>query len=112
MHNTLLVLLALIHIPIINVKPEWRMETAIASPASVWEEEEGSSWAGWPKGRAGRRGCLADRVKNWEIFPFRIKIIFLNLPRLWKFCTRRFRRNLDVGIFLSSSRLLKDFRKI
>jgi hypothetical protein len=27
-------------------------------------------------------------------------------------CTRRFRRNFDMRIFLNSSRLLKDFRKI
>jgi hypothetical protein len=29
-----------------------------------------------------------------------------------KFCTRRFRRNFDMRIFLNSSRILKDFRKI
>jgi hypothetical protein len=27
-------------------------------------------------------------------------------------CRRRFWRNFDMGIFLNSSRLLKDFRKI
>jgi hypothetical protein len=41
-------------------------------------------------------------IKSW-IFEF-IKAL--------ENCGRRFRRNFDMRIFLNSSRLLKDFRKI
>jgi hypothetical protein len=78
----------------------------------VQEEEEGgqlgwmvqkAEWAGWPLGRLGR--------KPGEI-PFRIKIGFLNLQRLWKFVQGDLGGILMWGFFLNSSRHLKDFRKI
>jgi hypothetical protein len=59
--------------------------------------------AGWPLGRLGRK---------WRKILFRIKIGFLNLPRLWKFVERDLGGILAWGLFLNSSRLLKDFRKI
>jgi hypothetical protein len=40
--------------------------------------------------------------KNW-IFKY---------TKALEICTRRFRRNFDVGFFLNSSRLFKDFREI
>jgi hypothetical protein len=43
---------------------------------------------------------------------FRIKIGFLNLPRLWKFVEGDLGGILTLGFFLISSRILKDFRKI
>jgi hypothetical protein len=39
-------------------------------------------WAGWARGQAGRG---VGRAENQEKGNFRIKIGFLNLPRLWKF---------------------------
>jgi hypothetical protein len=39
-------------------------------------------WAGWARGQAGRG---VNWAKNQEKRNFRIKIGFLNLPRLWKF---------------------------
>jgi hypothetical protein len=32
--------------------------------------------------------------------------------KAWEICRRRFRRNFDMRIFLNSSRLLNNFRKI
>jgi hypothetical protein len=43
---------------------------------------------------------------------FELKIWFLNLSRLWKFVEGDLGGILAWGIFLNSSRLLKDFRKI
>jgi hypothetical protein len=42
---------------------------------------------------------------------FRIKIGFLNLPRLWKFAQGDLGGILTQGLFLNSSRILKDFIK-
>jgi hypothetical protein len=60
--------------------------------------------AGWLLGRLGRKlKKNSFRNKNW-IFEY---------TKALEICTRRFRRDFDVGIFfLNSSRLLKDFRKI
>jgi hypothetical protein len=78
----------------------------------VLEEEEGCwlgwvgqkiEWAGWPLGRLGQ--------KPGEI-PFRIKIGFLKLQRLWKFVQGDLGWILMRGLFLNSSMLLKDFTKI
>jgi hypothetical protein len=44
--------------------------------------------------------------------PFKIKIGFLNLPRLWKFAQVDLGGILTQGFFLNSSKILKDFRKI
>jgi hypothetical protein len=45
--------------------------------------EKGKGWR--LAGLRGRAGRLAAGPKAKEIFFFRIKIEFLNLPRLWKF---------------------------
>jgi hypothetical protein len=39
-------------------------------------------WAGWARGRTGRK---VGRAENQEKGNFRMKIGFLNLPRLWNF---------------------------
>jgi hypothetical protein len=64
-------------------------------------------WAGWAIGRAGRKVGQAESkekefLNNW-IFEF---------TKALEICRRRFRRNFDMRIFLNSSSLLKDFRKI
>jgi hypothetical protein len=66
---------------------------------------------GGPKGRMGRLAAGPVGPKA-EKNPFRIKIRFLNLPRLWKFIEGDLFRILTQGFFLNSSRLLKDFKKI
>jgi hypothetical protein len=72
-----------------------------------------SACARWPAVQSGPARVRLGRVgrilrKN----SFRIKIGFLNLPRLWKFVEGDLGGILTRGIFLNSSRLLKDFRKI
>jgi hypothetical protein len=52
--------------------------------------------AGWAERPGGPTGRWADWAESEGKILFRIKIGFLNLPRLWK----------------NSYRLLKDFRKI
>jgi hypothetical protein len=69
---------------------------------------------GWAEGQCAKRlnmpaGRL-DRLGR-EIL-FKIKINFLNLPRLWKFAQGDLGGIFTQGFFLNSSRLLKDFRKI
>jgi hypothetical protein len=56
----------------------------------------------------GRLATGLEAEKNL----FRIKIGFLNLPRLWKFVQGDLGGILTQGFFLNSSRILKDFRKI
>jgi hypothetical protein len=56
----------------------------------------------------GRLATGLEAKKNL----FRIKIGFLNLPRLWKFVQGDLGGILTQGFFLNSSRILKDFRKI
>jgi hypothetical protein len=68
---------------------------------AAWAE-----WSNWPVGRLGRLG------RNLKRNPFRIKIGFLNLSMLWKFVLGDLGGILMWGLFLNSSRLLKDFRKI
>jgi hypothetical protein len=60
------------------------------------------------RGRVGRKGGQA-KIKRKRISE--LKIGFLNLPRLWKF-VGDLGGILARGLFLNSSRLLKDFRKI
>jgi hypothetical protein len=83
-----------------------RMGRARARPA-------GEKAGGWLGGEAGRAGWPLGRLgrKRRKIL-FRIKIGFLNLPRLWKFAQGDLGGILRWGFFLNSSRLLKDFRKI
>jgi hypothetical protein len=52
--------------------------------------------SGWNKGR------ISFWILNW----------ILEFGKPLKFCTRRFRRNLDRVFFLKSSRLSRDFRKM
>jgi hypothetical protein len=55
-------------------------------------------WAGWDE---SQRKLLAE-----------LKIVFLTLPRIWKFVQGDLGGILIWGFFLNSSKLLKDFRKI
>jgi hypothetical protein len=70
--------------------------------------------AGWWRGPRGRVGRLAAGPNGPEVkensFPNK-KLIF-DYSKALEICIRRFRRNFEVGIFLNSSRLLQDFRKI
>jgi hypothetical protein len=59
-----------------------------------------AEWAARSTGPKARKKNF--RIKNW-IFEFTKDL---------DICRRRFRRNFDMRIFLNSSRLLKDFRKI
>jgi hypothetical protein len=65
--------------------------------------------SGGPKGCVGRlaTGPMGSEAEN----PFSIKIGFLNLLRLWKFVQGDLGGILTQGLFLNSSRVLKDFRK-
>jgi hypothetical protein len=83
-----------------------------------------ASWAGKVefglREERGQRGWLGQRPSGPQGRPGRkqgkriskLKIGFLNLPRLWKFAQGDLGGILTWGFFLNSSRLLKDFRKI
>jgi hypothetical protein len=60
----------------------------------------GRSGRFWPAGPKSRK-----RISE-------LKIGFFEVTKALEICRRRFRRNFDMRIFLNSSRLLKDFRKI
>jgi hypothetical protein len=64
-----------------------------------------------PKGLVGRLAAGPIRPEA-EKNPFRIKIGFLNVLRLWKFAQGHLGGILTQGFFINSSRILKDFRKI
>jgi hypothetical protein len=106
------------------------VEAVRDQPASVREEEEGgrlgrAGGLGRPGGRGpvgeGRENRLVKK-RDWVDRPdglkvtrenfFRIKFDFFEYTKALEICTRRFRRNFDMRIFLNSPRLLKDFRKI
>jgi hypothetical protein len=63
-------------------------------------------WAAQAEWPAGPTGPKARKISFWN------KIGILEITKALKICTRRFMRNFDVGIFLNSSRILTDFRKI
>jgi hypothetical protein len=79
------------------------------SARGLWERRPVAGCVERPGGPAGRR---ADWAESEGKILFRIKIGFLNLPRLWKFAQGDLGGILMWGFFLNSSRLLKDFRKI
>jgi hypothetical protein len=58
------------------------------------------------------RAGLGRMGRNLRKIPFRIKIGFLNIPRLWKFAQGDLGGILTCGFFLKSSRLSKYFRKM
>jgi hypothetical protein len=68
--------------------------------------------AGGLAGPEAKRATGSAGLKIRKKRNFRIKIGFLNLPRLWKFVEGGLGGILTWGFFLCSSRLLKDFRKI
>jgi hypothetical protein len=68
-------------------------------------EKGGGPRLGWKKNKGGGQAEIKKKS-------FRIKIGFLNLPRLWKFAQGDLGGILTWGFLLNSSRLLKDFRKI
>jgi hypothetical protein len=68
-------------------------------------------------GRVGQKGeqaggWLGRLGRNLKKNSFRNKNWIFEYTKALKICTRRFRRNFDMGIFLNSSKLAKDFRKI
>jgi hypothetical protein len=78
-----------------------------------------AAWAEWAeRGFGGIRGEAAAQAgmgrmgRNLRKIPFRIKIEFLNIPRLWKFAQGDLVGILTWGFFLKSSRLSKYFRKM
>jgi hypothetical protein len=95
--------------------------------SSVLKEEEEVGWAEWakrlnrrlgqvglgrqegPKGRTGRWGCWTDWAEIWRGKLSEIKIDFLNLPMPWKVVEGDFGGILTQGLFLNSSRILKEF---
>jgi hypothetical protein len=65
-----------------------------------------------PKGRMGRLATGPIGLKVEENF-FSNKNRIFEYTKAFKICTRRFRKNMDTGIFfLNSSRLLMYFRKM
>jgi hypothetical protein len=71
----------------------------VASPASVWEEEEGGrlGWVGemveWDSGATGSIG-----LKTFREILSEINKVF-EFTKALEICARRFRRNFDMGIF-------------
>jgi hypothetical protein len=57
-------------------------------------------------------GWLGRLDRNLKENYFQNKNWIFEYTKTLEICTRRFRRNFDMGIFLNSSRLVKDFRKI
>jgi hypothetical protein len=76
--------------------------------AAGWEKS-GRGWAERPDGPTGR---WVDWAESEGKILFRIKNLFLNVTRLWKFVGGDLGGILIWGFFLNSSRFLKDFRKI
>jgi hypothetical protein len=82
----------------------------VGGGAAQWEGK--GEWAG----QGGRRGGpRLGQIHSWDRirkeFPFKFQLI-LEFDRNLENCTRRFRRNFGMGIFLKSSRLSKYFRKM
>jgi hypothetical protein len=76
-----------------------------------------AAWAEWAlagiRQPVGQRGLArAGLGRNLRKIPFRIKIGFLNIPRLWKFAQGDLGGILTWGFSLKSSRLSKYFRKM
>jgi hypothetical protein len=83
----------------------WRRE-----PTGRTRETE----VGWRRGLRGRVGWLAAGTNGPEVKEnsFPNKNLIFDYSKALEICRRRFRRNFEVVIFLNSSRLLQDFRKI
>jgi hypothetical protein len=74
---------------------------------SLWERRGQREPAGPKAEWAARSAGLKVKKKIFEL-----EIGFWNLPRLWKFAQGKLGGILPWGVFLNSSKLLKDFRKI
>jgi hypothetical protein len=71
----------------------------VASPASVWEEEEGGQlgWVGeMVEGDSGATGSIG--LKTFREILSEINKVF-EFTKALEICARRFRRNFDMGIF-------------
>jgi hypothetical protein len=78
--------------------------------AAQWERK--GKWAGQGRRRGGPRlGRIRGRGRIQKKNLFEFQLIFEFSRNLEK-CTRIFRRNFNMGIFLKSSRLSKYFRKM
>jgi hypothetical protein len=75
----------------------------------VLKDEEEAGWAEWAKRPSRPVMRLGRLVKKLKEIPFGIKIRFLNLHGFWKFVQGNLGGILTPGLFLNSSRLLKDF---
>jgi hypothetical protein len=77
-----------------------------------WAVWAGVGWAG-RQAKAGGVGRPAgpSGLNSKEEF-FSNKNLDFEFTKAWEICRRRFGRNFDMRIFLNSSRLLKNFRKI
>jgi hypothetical protein len=83
-----------------------------------WQGRLWPTGEGRPVGLAGPKAKWASKASRAESEKwigrriFRIKIGFLNLPRLWKFAQGDLGGIWTQGFFLNPSRLLKYFRKL
>jgi hypothetical protein len=68
-----------------------------------------AGWAAWATQAGWSAGLTEPKARKNS---FQNKIGILKIAKALGICTRRFRSYFDVGIFLNSSRILKDFRKI
>jgi hypothetical protein len=65
-----------------------------------------------PKGEEERWAVIEPKNGNGRIQEIKFFQILFEIWIFWQtleICTRIFRRNFDMGFFLKSSRLLKDF---
>jgi hypothetical protein len=89
------------------------VETTFGNYAKAAHAGMGRARARWPAVRSGparaRLGWVGRILRKNS---FRIKNWIFEFTKALEICRRRFRRNFDMRIFLNSSRLLKDFRKI
>jgi hypothetical protein len=74
--------------------------------------KKGNAWAGWAAWATQARWSAGLTEPKARKNSFQNKIGILKIAKALGICTRRFRSYFDVGIFLNSSRILKDFRKI
>jgi hypothetical protein len=84
-----------------------------------WQICQGRAGRDGPSARAAARGAERANMSepgaggpNSEEKFFSNKNWIFEFTKTLEICRRRFRRNFDMRIFLNSSRLLKDFRKI
>jgi hypothetical protein len=88
----------------------WEEEVALDRRGRRRKKRPGVGHVGRKAEQAG--GWLGRLGQNLKENSFRNKNWIFKYTKALEICTRRFRRNFDMGIFLNFSRLPKDFRKI